>query len=117
MLGTIVAVGVLVAPIAMMAWLLRTSFKDEDRQHLAPGQAEPGEAIDPRPEQDREYDREHNHGDEHTAIPAASEAQRRPDQAERGACHHAHLGQRSRQYRRNGTPLMSITYPDRGIAS
>jgi hypothetical protein len=35
MLGTIVAVGVLVAPIAMMAWLLRTSFKDEDRQHLA----------------------------------------------------------------------------------
>ena len=35
MLGTIVAVGVLIGTIAMMAWLLRTSFKDEDRQHLA----------------------------------------------------------------------------------
>jgi hypothetical protein len=35
MLCTIVAVGVLVGTIALMAWLLRASFKAEDRQHLA----------------------------------------------------------------------------------
>jgi hypothetical protein len=34
MLCTIVWVGVLVGTIALIAWLLRASFKAEDRQHL-----------------------------------------------------------------------------------
>jgi hypothetical protein len=35
MLCTIVGAGVLVGPLAGMAWLLRASLKAEDRQHLA----------------------------------------------------------------------------------
>jgi hypothetical protein len=35
MLYTIVWVGVVVGTFALMAWLLRASFKAEDRQHLA----------------------------------------------------------------------------------
>jgi hypothetical protein len=35
MWSTIVAVGVLVGAVALMAWLLWASFKAEDRQHLA----------------------------------------------------------------------------------
>ena len=52
MLGTIVAVGVLVAVIAMMAWLLRTSFKDEDRQQLAELNAEYKELLKQEGRQD-----------------------------------------------------------------
>ena len=40
----------------------------EDRQHLAPLQAESGEAIDPCPEQNHEGDREQRHADEQNAI-------------------------------------------------